>query len=109
MNLSDPKNAAHGNTAHRTVSRDSTVQWSGQPLSTVVGNEVVLMNLDRGRCYGLGPVGTDLWNKMSQPVRVADLLDQLLHEYSVEPTVLEHDVLEVLDRYAAEGLIDVKS
>ncbi len=101
MTLSNPKN--------EPVSRDSIVQWSSQPVSTAVGDEVVLMNLERGRCYGLGPVGTDLWNKMSQPVRVAALLDQLLLEYDVQPEALEHDVLEVLDQYAAEGLIDVKS
>jgi hypothetical protein len=89
------------------VDRDSVVQWSKQPVSAAVGEEVVLMNLDRGRCYGLGPVGTDLWSKMSQPIRVSTLLEQLSQEYSAEPEVLERDVLEVLEQYATEGLIEV--
>ena len=86
---------------------DSLVQWSSKPISAAVGDEVVLMNLDRGRCYGLGPVGTDLWNKMSQPVRVSEILRQLSLEYAAESGVLERDVLEVLEQYAAEGLIVV--
>jgi hypothetical protein len=90
------------------VHLDSVVQWSSQPISAAVGEEVVLMNLDRGRCYGLGPVGTDLWNTMSEPVLVSEILRRLSLEYSAEPGVLERDVLEVLDQYAAEGLIDVR-
>ena len=89
------------------VQLDSLVQWSTHPISTSVGDEVVLMNLDRGRCYGLGPVGTDLWTKLEKPVRVADVVEQLSQEYTAAPGVLERDVLEVLGQYAAEGLIDV--
>ncbi len=95
------------NTGAGKVDAASVVQWSSKPISTAVGEEVVLMNLDRGRCYGLGPVGTDLWNKMSQPVRVTDLVDQLMREYAAEREVLERDVLEVLEQYAEEGLIVV--
>ena len=89
------------------VHLDSVVQWSSLPISAAVGEEVVLMNLDRGRCYGLGPVGTDLWNKMSEPVLVSEILHKLSLEYTAEPGVLERDVLEVLEQYVAEGLIDV--
>jgi hypothetical protein len=89
------------------VQRESIVQWSTRPVSTAVGEEIVLMNLERGRCYGLGPVGTDVWKRLSTPMRVADLVEQLALEYTAEREVLERDVLEVLGQYAEEGLIVV--
>ncbi len=66
------------------------------------------MNLDRGRCYGLGPTGTNLWQKMSSPVVVSDLLAALEREYDASPHQLETDVLQVLQQYADEGLIETR-
>ena len=96
-----------GPVPHDKIDLESVVQWSNKPISTAVGDEVVLMSLDRGRCYGLGPVGTDLWTKIERPIRVAEVVEQLSQQYTAEPGVLEHDVLEVLDQYATEGLIEV--
>ena len=90
------------------IGLESTVQRSTKPVSATVSNEVVLMNLERGRCYGLGEIGTDLWEKLSQPVQVSDLLTTLKHEYAADPAILERDLLDVLAQYAAEGLIEVR-
>lgn len=91
----------------KLVSGNTIVQWSRRPVAATVGQEVVLMNLDRGRCYGLGPTGSVLWQKMSQPVLVNDLLSQLEQEYDVSREELERDVVLVLQQYAAEGLIEI--
>jgi hypothetical protein len=93
----------------RELNRESIVQWSKTPVAAEVGDEVVLMNLPRGRCYGLGSVGTDLWRKMGQPIRVADLIHSLSEDYLADPAVLASDVIETLEQYAAEGLIQVSN
>jgi hypothetical protein len=91
------------------LNRESIVQWSNAPVAAEVGNEVVLMNLARGRCYGLGSVGTDLWKKLGQPIQVAELIHSLSEEYRADPAVLAADVIETLEQYAAEGLILVSN
>ena len=45
----------------------SVVHWSAAPVSTEVENEIVLMSLERGRCYGLGETGSAVWRKLNQP------------------------------------------
>ena len=104
-NISSPDRSTHHSAA---VSRDTIVHWSSRPVAAAVGQEVVLMNLDRGRCYGLGPTGTNLWQKMSSPVVVSDLLAALEREYDASPHQLETDVLQVLQQYADEGLIETR-
>ena len=89
------------------LNQESVVQWSKTAVAAEVGDEVVLMNLPRGRCYGLGPVGTDLWKKMESPIRIEDLIEALSNEYAAEPGVMAADVLETLEQYASEGLIEV--
>ena len=91
------------------LNQENVVHWSRTAIAAEVGEEVVLMNLPRGRCYGLGPVGTDLWKKMAAPIRIGDLIMALSAEYAAQPGVLEADVLETLDQYVSEGLIEVAS
>lgn len=67
------------------------------------------MNLSRGRCYGLGPIGTDVWKHLSEPIQVGQLVQDLLQRYAADPVILEADVLEMLAQYADEGLIEVKN
>ena len=59
------------------ISTDSIVCWSNAPVATEVNDEVVLMNLERDRCYGLGSTGSDIWRKLRSPIRVSELSSQL--------------------------------
>ncbi len=83
------------------------VQWRDTPVATEVDREVVLMSLERGRCYGLGETGSTVWRKLATPIRIAELCRQLEQEYAADSAVLTADVLELLDQLRAEGLIEV--
>ena len=91
------------------ISQDSIVCWSSVPVATQVHDEVVLMNLERDRCYGLGSTGSDIWRKLRSPIRVAELSTQLRQVYESAPGEIEADVLRTLRELAAEGLIQVRS
>ncbi|MGI8771657.1 MAG: PqqD family peptide modification chaperone [Acidobacteriaceae bacterium] len=91
------------------ITEDSVVQWKESPVSTEVDGEVVLMSLQRGRCYGLGETGTAVWKRMAQPVRIADLLRDLATEYDADPLQISRDVLELLEQLRDEGLVQVSS
>jgi hypothetical protein len=76
-------------------------------VSTEVHDEVVLMNLERDRCYGLGNTGSDLWRRIGSPIQVSELSTQLKEQYDSMPGQIEPDVLRTLRELAAEGLIQV--
>jgi hypothetical protein len=90
------------------IGQDSIVCWSSAPVATEVNDEVVLMNLERDRCYGLGSTGSDIWRKLKSPIRVSELAIQLREAYESAPGELEADVLRTLKEFAAEGLIQVR-
>ena len=83
------------------------VQWRDAPVATEVDREVVLMSLERSRCYGLGETGSAVWRKLAKPVEIGELCRQLGTEYIAEPTTLAADVLELLEQLRGEGLIEV--
>jgi len=90
------------------VKPDSVVCWSSAPVATEVNNEVILMSLDTDRCYGLGATGSEIWRRLREPIRVADLSCQLQEEYESAPGQIEGDVLSTLQQFADEGLIEVR-
>lgn len=91
------------------IRQNSIVHWSPEAVATEVNEEVVLMNLERNRCYGLGSTGSDIWRRLGEPIQVSDLLTQLRIVYDAPSGQIESDVLTTLKEFAAEGLIQVGS
>ncbi len=89
------------------IGPNSIVCRSGEAVATEVNGEVVLMNLERDRCHGLGSTGSEIWRRLYKPIRVAELMVQLEAEFEAAPGEIESDVLRTLGEYAAEGLIQV--
>ena len=91
------------------IGQDSIVHWSTEAVATEVNDEVVLMNLVRDRCYGLGNTGSDIWRKLREPIQVSDLVTELQTTYEAPPGQIESDVLRTLKEFAEEGLIEVSA
>ena len=72
-----------------------------------IDNEVVAISIERGTCYGLNRVGSQIWNLITGSVRISDLIAALLTEYQVDPDVCERQVLDLLEELRAEGLIAI--
>jgi hypothetical protein len=89
------------------IGPSSVVHWSPAAVATEVDNEVVLMNLERDRCYGLGSTGSDIWRQLRDPIQVAELTAQLRGIYDSPPGQIESDVLRILTELASEGLIQI--
>jgi hypothetical protein len=89
------------------IRQDSVVRWSPEAVATEVNDEVVLMNFERNRCYGLGVTGSDIWRRLEAPTHVSELLTQLEAVYDASSGQIESDVLKTLRELAAEGLIEV--
>ncbi len=70
-----------------------------------IDHEIVTLNIETGNCYGLNSVGSRIWSLLSAPIRGADVCTRLIEEFQVEPDICEREVLELLERLRAEGLI----
>jgi len=69
--------------------------------------EAAILNLKNGVYYGLDTVGSRIWSLIQEPRTVNEVRDALLEEYHVERDHCERDLLTLLQRLAAEGLIQV--
>lgn len=74
-------------------------------LETSVDGEVLALSIEKGACYGMNQVGSQIWNLLLKPTRICDICAALLKAYKVDPDTCEGQVLDLLEELRAEGLI----
>lgn len=90
------------------ISESSIVVAVKEQISSDLGGEAVILNLQSGVYHGLNEVGARIWNLIVQPQPVKQIQQMLVQEYEVEPEVCTRDLLILLDELKAAGLIEVK-
>ena len=91
-----------------TISEHAVVVAIRDQVSADLAGEAAILNLKSGVYYGLNAVGARIWSLIQEPKTVEDIRDTILNEYDVEPERCERDLLALLERLAAEGLIEVQ-
>jgi O-acetyl-ADP-ribose deacetylase (regulator of RNase III) len=91
------------------LSPESIVTVAKEQLTANIGEEFVILNMKNEVYYGLQGVGMRVWQLIQKPQRVADLREALLEEFDVEPARCECDLLELLTKLLAEGMIELQA
>ena len=87
------------------LSPTSVIAQSDGLVQAAIDNEIVLLSIADGTCYGLNRVGSRIWNLLAAPARIGDLCATLLAEYRIDPGACERQVLDLLEELRTEGLV----
>jgi hypothetical protein len=93
-------------TANTGLGWDDVVRVSRDQVSNRLGDEVAILELQKGIYYGLNPTGARVWELLQQPITVRAIYDALLAEYDVDPELLHRDVLALVNDLLAQDLIE---
>ena len=96
-------------TTDSTISEKSIVVSVKNQISSDLGGEVVILNMNTGIYHGLNEVGAFVWNLIEQPQVVIDIQQRLLQEYEIESPVCSNDLIALLKDLQDVGLIEVKN
>lgn len=77
-------------------------------VSSRVGDEVAILDLDRSVYFGLDPVGARIWELLQEPTELARVLEALLGEFEVDEATARADLLALADELLAQKLIEVR-
>jgi hypothetical protein len=67
--------------------------------------ELVLLNLQTERYFGLDAVGTRMWEAVTRSSTIAAAYEKLLEEFDVEAEVLRNHLDELLSGLVENGLL----
>ena len=92
---------------NQNISLTSKVyQCEGNFVSDMDG-EKVMLNINNGKYYNLGEIGGFIWECICSPVKVNQIVTELMNRYDVEQNLCEAHVLEYLNQLSDEKLIKI--
>ena len=77
-------------------------------LSSDLGDEMVMMNLENGNYIGLNDVGRDIWEHIDGQASIAEMITKIVEEYDVSEEECAKDILEYLNEMHTKGLVIIK-
>jgi hypothetical protein len=90
-----------------TISRTSRVVAAKRQVSSEIGGEVVILDLEAGVYFGLNEVGARIWSLLKDPVGVEDVCMVIVEDYDVTADRCREAVLALFQDLADRGLIEV--
>jgi hypothetical protein len=70
-----------------------------------VGDELVALDVQRGQCYGMNAVATEVWELLSTPRSIAEICDHLIAQFEVDNQTCQSEVSRLVDELLADGLV----
>ena len=74
---------------------------------TDLDGEKVMMNLDKGEYFMMNEVGSRIWEIISEPINVKEIINTLCNEYEVNEEACKDTVIEFLGRLDNADLISI--
>jgi len=74
-------------------------------ISGRLHDEMVAMDLDKGKYFSLNPVATSIWEKLEKELTIEELCSMLMEEYDVDSEQCYSEVNEHLTEMVKLGLI----
>ncbi len=74
-------------------------------LVSELSNEMVMMDIESGNYIGLNETGRVIWEMIEVPVKVDELVQQLICKYDISYEVCCKDTLECLNKMNEQKII----
>lgn len=91
----------------KEIGLDSIVSQSVGLVAADLDGQKVMLNIDKGKYYGLDDIGSRIWVMIEKPRAVREIVTLLQNEYNVDDNTCRHDVLAFLNKLHNQGLVAV--
>ena len=85
----------------------TVVVRSGEPLTAVVDDELVMLDARIGAYFGLDGVGTRIWELLEEPRSVEDLCAVLVSEFDVDLEQCRAELTTFIGELADAQLVEL--
>ncbi|MDX1570077.1 MAG: PqqD family protein [Xanthomonadales bacterium] len=88
------------------VDLSTRIRIAEDVLVQAVGGELVMLDLNQEKYFGLDPVGARIWALIQDHGSLEQVYRAMLDEYDVEAEQLESDLLELVNDLLDAGVIE---
>ena len=91
------------------LSLDTIVCARANQVSSRVGDEMVILDLDSSLYYSLEPVGARIFELIQQPTRLDAVLDTMIAEFEVDVETARADLLALVGTLVTRKLVEARA
>ncbi len=85
---------------------DTTWQINHNVLSSKIDDEAILMSIEAESYFGLDPVGSRIWELLSnEPATTDELVEMLMDEYDVDKATCSMQAQQFVEEMFSKNLI----
>ena len=92
---------------HYGINLETVINKNLEIDDTDLDGEKVMMNLDKGKYFMMNEVGSRIWEIISEPINVKEIISTLRNEYEVDEETCKDTVIEFLGRLDNADLISI--
>ena len=89
------------------INLDTIINKNLEIEDTELDGEKVMMNLEKGEYFMMNEVGSRIWEIISKPINVKDIIETLRSEYEVDEETCKCTVIEFLTGLNHAKLISI--
>ena len=89
------------------IQADTLIQRSPEILHSIVDNEIIMMNIETGKYFGVDDIGGRIWELIENPMTFEALCNTLQAEYEVDEQTCIADTKEFLDTLIEKKIIAI--
>ena len=89
------------------ITSATIIRRSPSLVTSEVDGEIMIMDLEHNRSFAFNDVGSDIWRCIERQCSVAQLVYELAMAYDADQATLSADVLALVNRMTAVGVIEV--
>jgi hypothetical protein len=86
---------------------DAKIVRRAGALTAPVDEELVMLDSEESRYFGLNDVGASIWELLERPSTVAEICGKLTEEYRVAPETCREQVSDFVQQLVDAGLVEV--
>ena len=90
------------------IKTESYIKRNKEVFASEIDEEVVMMNVDTGKYYGMDAIGSRIWELIDEKIQVKKLISTLMEEYDVSEEECRNDVLEFLNELYDQQLVQIE-
>lgn len=88
------------------INKNTLIERKSDLVSSDMDGETVMMSIENNKYYGLNPVGSRIWELISQPISFESLITTLTREFKVNAGDCENDVSVFLLKLKEKDLVN---
>lgn len=89
----------------QTIAADTRLTASPDAIMSDVDGEIMLICVTSGRYFGLDSVGSEIWRRIQDPIRFADLSAGLQSHFKGDAATIDREALDFVAKLAERGLV----